>query len=974
MVLLQADRSVPQRSLWSTAGRRRAALTITRSLLWSSLAVPLVAQSRGQDDAAATAQATQLDAVQVTGSRIARLDYESSSPLSTVSAEAIASRGAATIEETLNQLPQLGVGANKSNAGWGGSGQATLNLRGLGAQRNLVLLDGRRMQPSSSDNVVDVSSLPTALIAGVEVISGGASAVYGSDAIAGVINFRLKDDFEGVQLDSQLSRYGEGDGTTTDIALSWGARFADERGKALLSLSWTDRNGVDYMDRGFFRRNPGGSDFRLQTGTYEMGANPPSQAAVDTVFAGYGAAPGRVPATATSYLGFNDDGSLFAANNGPFNWRGSDTLLRDTGSQLNNLNQDSLIQVPLERRAAFARGSFALTDTIDAYAQLQWSKLDSYVVAEAGNTSVSVPLSNPFIPEDLRTLLASRADPDAAFTLHKRFGEAGPRTFERENESWQWLGGIKGRLEALNGSWELYAANGRSTIDEHNHGAVVSQSLNTLINAADGGASICDGGYDPFGLTSLSAQCRSYLVASPRSRTVFEQTLVEASVQGGLFDLPAGELRFAAGLGWRSNRYDFDPDALLASGAVVGLPSRAASDGAVRVRELSLETLVPLLYAQPFAHSLDLGLAYRYSDYNLSGGVDTYKVDLNWRVVESLRLRGGYQRAVRAPSVGELFVAAESASSSYGLVANGQGDQCQSGSPLRSGGNGAAVTALCLAQGVPAALLDSYVDTQRESLATTSGNTALTPETADTYTVGAVWTPDGHDLSLAVDYFDIEVSDVIGTLTSTQVLAACFNQDGSNPGYSAANFYCSQIQRDPDSGRIDNIYTPTYNMGSLHTRGVDLQLDWNVGYVNGATLAIGSLLSWVDRYQVQTVKGGVVYDYADTVGYVPEWKAVTQARYGRGAAGLGLRWRYLGAMQDVSRVTVPDSATPGVAAYHYFDLFGDWKLNEAIALKAGINNLLDKQPPQVGSIAGVTNASNYDIYGRQFYIGISVML
>ena len=950
--------------------------TLLGLLIAQALGASTFAHAQSSDATAPQApdagtRATQLDAVSVTGSRIAALDYESSSPLTTVSAEDIQATGTSTLEESLNQLPQLGLGANKTNAGWGGTGQATLNLRGLGAQRNLVLLDGRRLQPSTTDNVVDINGIPSALIEGVEIISGGASAVYGSDAIAGVVNIRLKDDFEGVRLDSQVSQYAEGDGTTRDLSLTFGGNFADGRGNAVLSFSWTDRDGVDYMAREFFRKSPGGTDFRIQTGTYEFGANLPNQAVVDQVFAQYGAAPGRVPVTTTTYLGFNDDGTLFLANKGPFNWRGADTLLFNTGTQLNNLNQDSLIQVPLERYTAFGRATFQLTDDVQAYGQFSWSNLQSYVAAEAGNAGISVPVSNPFIPDDLRRILASRANPTANFTLHKRFGEAGPRTFERDFDTWQFVAGAKGRVDALNGTWDVYASKGRTDVSETSQGAVVTQALNTLINAADGGASLCAGGYNPFGLTTLSDACRDYLVATTHSRTVFEQDVLEANLQGGLFDLPAGEVRFATGLGWRRNRYEFQPDRLLQQGGVIGLPAKGASGGSTSVKEAYVEALVPVLYDAPFAHALDVGLAYRYSDYDLSGGTDTYKADFTWALVEDVRLRGSYQRAVRAPSVGELYVAAQTESNSYGLVANGQGDQCQAGSPLRTGANAAAVEALCLAQGVPAALLPGYIDTQRESLATIAGNTGLKPETADTYTVGVVWAPEGAGFSVAVDWFDIKVTDVIGTLTSSQVLASCFNQDGANPGYALDNFYCQQIQRNATTGRIDNIFKPTYNMGSLRTQGVDVQLDWNRQWDNGASLRASSVLSWVDRYEVQTLKGGIVYDYVGTVGYVPEWKAVSQLRYGQGAFGAGLRWRYIGAQQHSSKVTNPASTTPGVDAYHYFDAFGDWSLNDTVTLRAGINNLLDKEPPQVGGTPGATHASTYDIFGRQYFVGLT---
>lgn len=307
--------------------------------------VPLPDSSEGAVDVNAVASTdgdasrspSQLDAVVVTGSRIVRQDYTASSPITTVSREALDNTGAATIEVALNQLPQLGIGANQTNAGWGGTGRASLNLRGLGPLRNLVLLDGRRLQPSDVLGVVDVNTIPTALIQDIEIISGGASAVYGSDAIAGVVNVKLDDAFEGVAIESQLSQYDSGDGDIRDHSLTWGGNFGEGRGNAVLSFSYTDREGVDFMARPFFRLAQGGTDFRLPTGIYRPSVNPPSQAAVDAVFAQYGAAAGRAPFN--SVLGFNDDGTLFLANNVPFNWRGPDGLLFNNGRQLNNLNQ-----------------------------------------------------------------------------------------------------------------------------------------------------------------------------------------------------------------------------------------------------------------------------------------------------------------------------------------------------------------------------------------------------------------------------------------------------------------------------------------------------------------------------------------------------------------------------------------------------------------------------------------------------------
>ncbi len=277
------------------------------------------------------------EAIIVTGSRIVRRDFVSDSPITTVGLEAIRNTGEITLDKSLSQLPQFGLGENSTQTGYNTSGQASANLRGLGTFRNLVLLDGRRLQPSNIQQVVDLNTIPSALIETIEVITGGASAVYGSDAIAGVVNIRTKQDFQGIQIDAQNSLTGQGDGAAREISLTAGTNFAGGRGNVVISGSYAHRGTVAYQSREFFRRNEGGTDLRIPTGVYAPGANPPTQAAVDALFAGYGVAPGSV--TPDSGLSFNDDGSIFSASNGVFNYRGSQGgLLYNTGSQVNNLN------------------------------------------------------------------------------------------------------------------------------------------------------------------------------------------------------------------------------------------------------------------------------------------------------------------------------------------------------------------------------------------------------------------------------------------------------------------------------------------------------------------------------------------------------------------------------------------------------------------------------------------------------------
>lgn len=965
-----------------TAARRIAALALSASLL--PLTAPAFANAAAEE-----AAENHQDMIVVTGSRISRRDFVSESPITTVNADVVANTGQLTLEKSLGQLPQFGLGDNATKTGYGSTGQATLNMRSLGSFRNLVLLDGRRLQPSDTQQVVDLNTIPSALIEGVEVITGGASAVYGSDAVAGVVNIKTKRDFEGIQLDAFQSLSGEGDGGSTELSATLGTKFADGRGRVVVSGSWSKRNTIAFNSRPFFRKHQGGTDLRLPTGVYVANGNPPSQAALDAVFGAYGVAPGLV--TGNSGISFNADGTLFSASNGVYNYGGSQGgLLLNTGKQVNNPNVFLTLQAPLERYTAFGRAEFDVSDTVTLFGQVNYTHYDTTILVESGNTSLSIPASNPFIPADLRTLLASRANPDANLTLEKRFYEAGARITEREFDVYQVLGGARGTLDAIDGTWEVYASHGRTRIDERSPGSVLKSSLAALTGAADGGQSICAGGYNPFGVTKLSDECYAYLVAAPNKKTTLKQDVVEANVQGHLFNLPAGEARFAAGLGWRRNSYSTSPDAILQAGDVVGVPFTGPSKGSSNVKEIYAEALLPVLSDLPLIKQFDLSLGYRYSDYNMAGSVHTYKADGNWAVTDSFRIRGGYARAVRAPSVGELFVAPSGSTPSLGRPDQGQGDYCSTANPVRTGPNADAVRALCLAQGVPTSVIDNFVNLQDDSDATSVGNTNLKPEKADTVTVGFTFNPRFEsawlsNLALSVDFYDIRVKDAIGVVSSQNSVQKCFNIDGSNPAFDPNNFFCQNISRDPNTGRINNVLQPTLNLGGYKTRGVDFQFNWRigldaVGFSASKSLTLNTVVTYLDSFKIQTVPGARWYDYAGTVGSVstsnpgslPKWKAVTSLDYADDTLLVGLRWRYLDGMKAVATVTNPNATTPGVGSYNLFDLYATVNLGEQYKLRFGVNNLFDKQPPVLNGVPGSTESSTYDVIGRSFYAGVNV--
>lgn len=940
--------------------------------------------ARAQSTPVQPGPAEEIESITVTGSRISERDHVANTPITTMSSDSIDSTGAVSLESALSELPQFGVGSGTTTTGFFASGQASLNLRGLGPSRNLVLMDGKRLQPGSTDQSVDINMIPRALIEGVEVITGGASAVYGSDAVAGVVNFKTKSDFQGLQLDVQDTKYQIHGGGPIDLALTAGGNFADGRGNAVVSIGYSKYGQIPLSDVPFFRTYPGYTEFHDGEGVYDPAGNAPSQAAINNLFAGYGVAP----PPSSSLLSLNPDGTVFAANNGLANFKGGPGLRpTQAGDALAYALIYSTAQTPLTRYTVFGRTTYEITPSIKAYVQGQFVNYTSDTLAESGNSELSIPVTNPFIPTALLPLLASRAIPTDPLILDKRFNEIGPRDFNREFNMFQLQAGLSGSLSFLDSTWEVYGARGTTDEVEKVTGSMVGSALNTLLNAPDGGNSICQGGYNPFGLTTLSAQCLAYLTRSPLQTTKLTQDVVEATFQGKLVKLPAGDMRFAAGLDYRANGYTYNPDGDISQGTIIGVPSAGASNGQTNVKEAYVELLIPALADLPLAKKVELDTAYRRSSYNLAGSVNAYKADFTWTVADPLRFRGGYERAVRAPNVGELFLAPSSDFAGIGIPGSGGGDPCNYNSAARTGANAASVRALCIAQGISASLIDSYYSGNTDVPATDTGNVNLKPETADTYTLGAVFkapavSPLLNDMQFSVDYYNIAIKNVIGVLAGGQALNKCYNLDGSNSTYSPSNQYCSLLTRTATTGAVSSVLQETQNLGAIKTRGLDLEFDWRLGldalgFANASgDLVIKSIVSRLFGYEVQVQPGSPFSDYTNTVsgptsggfGSLPKWKGTTTLSYVRPSWSAGMRWNYIDAMRSLDTVSNPTSTTPGTGAYSLVSLFGTWKITDQYSIHGGINNLLNRDPPIVDGAIGNTEPSTYDVLGRTFYI------
>lgn len=961
----------------------------------SQPAAPGLPQANGEPAAATSPGNSQSQATEiiVTGSRIARKDYSSNTPIVTLGAQAIEKTGSPTLDTSLTRLPQFVASTGSATNSSGNQGQANIQLRGLGRQRTLVLLDGRRIVPSNSDGSVDINLLPTMLIENVEIITGGASAVYGSDAVGGVVNVRLKHHFRGLEVDAQNGISSKGDAATHKIGVAGGFDFAGGRGSSIFSAEYAKRDPIFLSDRAY--TVGANRDSVLPQGIVSLASSLPSQAAVDAVFAQYGVAPGAVSPQNT--FGFNGDGTLFSTGLSVVNYRGSTspTQFTVTPSRVYAEGRGArYLQLPLETYTFFNRTTYRLGADTQIYLQGFYShstgatQLNPLPAPSSATAAIPpVPVTNPFIPADLQTLLASRGDPDAPFALSLRFDAIGPRLNKETDKAGQIVTGVQGPLGVGDLTYNIYGSYGENAIRIDRSNYISRSALYELLYAPDGGASLCNGGFNPFGTESISASCAALLAPHTWVTENIKQVVAEADVQGGIVDLPAGQLRFAAGFDYRYDRFSASADPQTESGDIIAA-SGSDFSGSTNTKEAYGELLIPILSKLPLIRKLDADVGFRYSDYNSVGSVWTYKGDLNWSVAAGFSLRGGYERAIRAPSVGELYSPIVQNAAIIGLAgALGSGDPCDVNGAYRSGANAAKVRSLCIAQGVPQGVVDTYTFPQQSAGVTTGGNPNLKQETADTYSAGIVWRSPFQsellrNLSLSFDYYKIDLKDAIGSITAPLVLSRCFNASGStNPDYDPSNTFCSLISRNAD-GTINTIATQSLNLSGYRTSGFDLEVDWRMrtealGLHDGGELSVNFLANKLRKFEIQSLPGDAFLDYAGTIGNGqidpvaisrPKWKSTLYASYSNGPFLVGMTWRYIGKMSNAANVGNSGNAD-GVPSRSYFDLNASVKVNKSFELWGSIANIGDVRPPVYPS-TGLSDFSTYDAIGRYFTLGV----
>lgn len=975
--------------------------------------------------------AEELEEITVTGSRIVRRDYEATSPIVTVNEEVFDQISSIGVENALNQLPQFVPAQTMFSSGdvqpsaFNNPGIATLNLRGLGPNRNLVLIDGRRAQPANAQLVVDINSLPSAAIESIEVISGGASAVYGADAMGGVTNFKLKKNFEGFNLNIQTSATEQGGGEETTISALIGASMGNS-GNVMLGISASERQAIAASERDFYVdgwRDPNtpGSD-ALPYSNIEFAANNrPSPAAYDSVFGAGSAGLGEE-------LYVNPDQTLFLNNpakgaigyNGPLN---DEFKLLGTGTvnpgalSLNNLDQ--LLSTPLERYSMFARANYDVSENINVFLQANYTHMQVDTILNwapaTSQWAATIPRDGRAIPAQLATLLDSRPNPSGPYTLSRALDFAGARSTRNNTDMFQVLAGVEGDLWDTGWTYEAYISHGKTSLLTEMNGFPGLQNYRSVVSAPNFGKDLsvgagpplffelkCKTGLPIFETFTPSDDCLNSIAGNMKHLTDIEQDIAEINITGELFDLPAGTVGAAFGASTRDNDYRWRPDDQLARPSTnypIGLFPTSPTAGKTSVKELYGELLIPVLADITGIQELNLELGARYSDFDTSGEIWTYKGLIDWSINDNVRVRGGYQRANRAPNVSELYTGPTTS-----VVGFAGGDPCLRNTNNTTWGNHpdnpnrAKVIALCselinrstggnnnspwhTAANFPDAIVGPFTTNFPLELANITGNPNLRNEEADTYTAGVVLNSPFEGLferaTLSIDYYQVEIRDAISPTDSWSVYNKCLNGDGSNPSYSY-NEFCSLIARDNDGYRA-TVDTPYFNLGAIQTAGVDVQLNWGVD-VAGGLLNVSSVVNYLDYYRDQQAPTAPFVEATGTFrnGGQFDYKILTTVSFMRDDWSVGFRHRFLPDIDSAASATIPNTPVQGADSYHMIDTFGSYSLSEKISLRGGIDNLFDLDPEIVGRNPGTTDAKGstspayYDAIGRRFYVAVEL--
>ncbi|HEX5378602.1 MAG TPA: TonB-dependent receptor [Phenylobacterium sp.] len=934
----------------------------------SAAALALGVFAAGAADAQ-TAKDTAVEEVVVTGSRIRTSPLEQNQPVIQIGENEVLKTGLSSTADILQRLPVASGGLNSKfnnsgnfgnppDGGGVGAGAAEIDLRYLSSRRVLVLVDGLRWVPGASASgvpgSVDLNTIPSPMISRVEVLQEGASPIYGSDAIAGVVNIITKKQQDGFQASGQIGGYGDGDGLSKEFNVSWGA--SQDRTTIVVGGGYIKQESVLSGDRDISKFPSPGATSCLGGGcssgtplgrfiVHDPNTNQDLDLTLKNALA-VGQRPTYLPASPT---GAGSSYKIF------------------TPIDRFNFQPYNYIVSPSERTSLFASVTHDFTDTlrlrvrgsyVNRRSANQAAPLPLFVGPDAGNgnllDTVAVDATNPYNPFGFTLQQGTYA------FIGRRLIENGPRHYEQDVNTWNFTATLEGQIEAAGRTffWDANAVISRNRAEQTFTGNVNAQRVQQALGPVAG----CTGSCVPLNIFGGEGTITPAMLAfiGFTQQDVSEQELHDYSfnITGDLFDLPAGPLGIAAGYEHRENEGFFQPDAIVAAGLSSDIPAQPAR-GSIDVDEFYTELSVPLIKDAPFFHRLDASVAGRWFDYSTSGRDSTYKAGLAWRPVEDVLVRASWGQGFRAPTIGELFGTA----SRFDQEVN---DPCSN--LLAKADN---VKANCIAHGVPAA--GTYTQLNPQISVITSGNTRLVPETSEARTYGIVWEPAALKTaswasggSIEVTYADIELDDAIQAQNGQTLLDRCAQTGDA--------LSCATITRTV-SGAVAGISNPLINIGGIKTRAVDLNILYQSPETSFGRFGVRSntsfLLEFTEKVPTSTGLAGIKREGTERGSpdqAYPETKSTLSVDWDKGAWGATASARYL------SSITEPGAGDNKLDAVTYFDAQVRYapEFLEGFSFAAGVNNLFDKDPP--GCITcGLNNydPNAYDAPGRFFYFRLS---
>ena len=914
----------------------------------AALNVPL---SFAADEAGA-----KVERIEVTGSRIKRTDMETTVPITVLSREDIAQTGAINVADILNSSPVTIAGSDQSNSAFTTStvGLNTTSLRNLGDSRTLVLVNGRRFVSGvdpSSGYAVDLNAIPTSMIERIEILKSASSAIYGSDAVAGVVNIITRKDFDGVEVNAQTGISGESDRKTKTVSVTSGKTWSG--GNAWVSLGYDDDEGIKATDRDFSKQDlailldDNGNEYAGPVNS----SYPPQ---------------GRIGK-------YNGDGTLYSGTTGSFN--------RASYRQL---------VTPLERKYAAAGLTMELADNVSMFTELNWNTTKTKdstieptpldvvndVWLKNRNGKGGMDINSPLIPDALRNALIADGITNLNQTSFvRRLVEFGARSTDLERDTVRIATGVDW---AIDDTWtsQTYLTWGRTDQSQDNGGQVNKEraalALDVIKDA--NGDLVCASELarlqgcvplDMFGAGTVSDAAVKYIESPAKANGQAEQFVLGSSVTGSLpVALPGGDIGVAMGLEYREERGVYSPGDLAQTGASSTNQSDP-TDGKLYSKDVYVEAILPVL------ENLEFDLAARYADHSITGGDLTWNAGLQYTPFESFKVRASAATAIRTPNISDLF---GGRGETFGNVA----DPCD-GVTAATTGNAAANCRAIQAVSDRIAADGAFTLTQAERQGTggtQGGNPDVKAETADTWSAGIIWQI-VDDLAFTLDYYDISVKDAISTTSRTTVLNRCFDVDASQFSQN-----CNGAAIRDQKGALIEVHSGTSNENNIDTSGIDAEFNYTTDLGPGSFKA-QLVWNYTNEYVVTGILSGEAIDYVGDVTH-PEHRANLNLSYALDEMSFAWRMRYWDSVVDSvdeSNGNFTDGASlttfNDIDAVIYHDVNASYTFANGWEAMVGVRNLFDKQPPLLpqgtnSGATGINTASEaYDVTGRYFYAGVT---